>query len=195
LVEGNPQVIIMDTMEAILTRHSIAKVKSDTLSRSLIEKLLQAAVQAPNHYRVRPWRFVVLTGKSRETLGEVLAQSLKQRNPLAPEVVLDGERAKPLRAPVLVAVGVDRPADPKVLEVENICAAAAAVENLLLAAHAAGLGAMWRTGPAAGDPEVKKFLGFEPDQQLIGFIYLGYPDLPPAAAARPSFEDRTIWME
>ena len=185
----------MDTMEAILTRHSIAKVKPDPLPRDLIERLLHAAVQAPNHYRVRPWRFVVMTGKSRETLGEVLAQSLKQQNPQIPEAGMDVERAKPLRAPVLIAVGVNKPDDPRVLEIENICAVAAAVENLLLAGHAEGLGAMWRTGPAARDPEVKKFLGFVPDQELIGFIYIGFPDLVPASVERSSFEDRTVWME
>ena len=185
----------MDAMEAILTRHSIAKVKPDSVDHELIEKLLHAAVQAPNHYRVRPWRFVVLTGKSREALGEVMAQTLKKQNPDLPDSALDIERGKPLRAPVLIAVGVDKPAEPKVLEIENICAVAAAVENLLLAAHAEGLGAMWRTGPAARDPEVKKFLGLEPDQELIGFVYIGYPDMEAPTAERLSFEDRTVWKE
>ncbi|MGB8212251.1 MAG: nitroreductase [Anaerolineales bacterium] len=185
----------MDAMEAILTRHSVAKVKPDPLPRVLIESLLHAAVQAPNHYRVRPWRFAVLTGQSRQALGEVMAQSLQKHNPDAPEASLEIERAKPLRAPLVVAVGVDKPADPKVLEIENICAAAAAVENLLLAAHAARLGSMWRTGPSARDPEVKKFLGFEPDQSVIGFVYIGYPDLAAPAVERPSYEDRVVWME
>ena len=185
----------MDAIEVILTRRSISKVKPDPVSHETIEKLLQAAVQAPNHHRVRPWRFVVLTGKSRQALGEVLAQALKKQNPELPDTGMELERAKPLRAPVLIAVGVDEPDDPRVLEIENICAVAAAVENLLLAAHAEGLGAMWRTGSAARDPEVKKFLGFSPDQELISFVYIGYPDLAPGSAERPSFEDRTVWME
>jgi nitroreductase len=185
----------MDAIQAILTRHSVAKVKPDPITRPQIEKLLQAAVQAPNHFRVRPWRFVVLTGKSREALGEVMAQTLKKGNPDLPESALEIERAKPLRAPVLIAVGVDKPADAKVLEIENICATAAAVENFLIAANAEGLGAMWRTGPAARDPQVKKFLGFEPDQELIGFVYVGYPDMEVPVAERPSFEDRTVWKE
>ena len=185
----------MDTMEAILTRHSIAKVKPDPIAHELIEKVLQAAVQAPNHYHIRPWRFVVLAGKSRQALGEIMAQSLKKKNPDLQESAMEIERAKPLRAPVLIAVGVDKSNDPRVLEIENICAVAAAVENLLLAMHAEGLGAMWRTGPAARDPEVKKFLGFAPDQHILSFVYIGYPDMQPPAAERPSFEDRTVWME
>ena len=185
----------MDAIEAIFTRQSLSNIKPDPVPRQVIEKLLHAAVQAPNHYKVRPWRFIVITGKSREKLGDVMAQSLKEKTPDLPDLALDKERAKPLRAPILVAVGVDKPSDPRVLEIENICAAAAAVENLLLAAHAEGLGAKWRTGPAASDPGIKKFLGLESDQHLIGFIYLGYPELSPPSAERPSYEDRTVWME
>jgi nitroreductase len=182
----------METLEAIFTRHSVSNIKPDPVPRQMIEKLLHAAVQAPNHYKVRPWRFVVITGKSRERLGEVMAQSLKEKTTDLPDSALDIERAKPLRAPVLISVGVDKPSDPRVLEIENICAVAAAVENLLLAAHAEGLGAKWRTGPAARDPKIKKFLGLESDQHLIGFIYLGYPELSPPSTERPSFEDRTV---
>jgi nitroreductase len=185
----------MDTLEGIFTRQSIGDVKPDPVPRELIEKLLSAAVQAPNHYKVRPWRFVVLSGAGREKLGDVIAQSFAGKFPQAPASALAKERAKPLRAPVLIAVGVDKPSEPKVLEIENICAAAAAVENLLLAAHALGLAAKWRTGEDARDPLVKQFLGFAPDQQLIAMVYIGYPVMEPAMVSRPGFEDRTVWME
>ena len=172
----------MEALDAILTRHSIPKVKPDPVPKEIIERLLQAAVQAPNHYQVRPWRFVVLTGKSRNALGEIMAQTMKKQNPETPDSGMEfGTGQAALRAPVVIAVGVDKPADPRVLEIENICATAAAVENMLLAAHAEGLGAMWRTGTAARDPEVKKFLGLSPDQELISFVYIGYPDMIPAA--------------
>lgn len=185
----------MDVFEAIHTRQSIGKVKPDPVPRPLIEKMLSAAVQAPNHYRVRPWRFVVLSGAARERLGEVMAASFRRKFPQVPPEGLEKERAKPLRAPVVIAVGVDQPAEARVIEIENVCAAATACQNLLLAAHAQGLGAMWRTGDAAHDPEVKQFLGFEPDQHVIAFIYVGYPEFEPTAAQRPSFADRAVWME
>ena len=183
----------MELFEAIYLRQSIGKVKPDPVPRELVEKMLAAAVQAPNHHHVRPWRFVVLTGSGRERLGEVMAQSVKRRDPIVREESLAAERAKPLRAPLLIAVGVDTPHEPKVLEIENICAAAAATQNLLLAATGLGLAAMWRTGPAALDPDVKAFLGLAPDQHLIGFIYVGYPLNDPLPTSRPSFEDRTVW--
>ena len=184
----------MEIITAIHTRQSTPRVLPEPLPRELIEKLLDAAVQAPNHHRNRPWRFVVLTGQARERLGEVMAQSLLLRMPDAPENVLEVERKRPLRAPVLIAVGIDKPDGPKIVEIENICAGAAAVQNLLLAAHALGLGAMWRTGAAATDPAVKAFLGFEPDQHIIAMVYVGYPEGERAPLERGSFEDRTVWM-
>ena len=185
----------MDVFEAIYSRHSQGKVKQDPLPRELIEKLLDSAVQAPNHYKVRPWRFVVLTGEARNRMGNVMSSSLRARHPEFPQEAFDKARAAPFRAPVLIAVGVDKPNEPKVLEIENVCAVAAATQNLLLAAHAMGLGAKWRTGEWARDAKVKEFLGFEADQQLIGFIYVGYPEFVAEYPERPSFEDRTVWME
>jgi nitroreductase len=163
--------------------------------RELIEKLLAAAVQAPNHYKVRPWRFVVLSGEGLKKLGSVMAVSQKERHPEFPPEAFDKCRSLPLRAPVLIAVGVDKPSEAKVLEIENVCAAAAATQNLLLAAHAMGLGAKWRTDIWARDSKVKDFLGLEPDQHIIGFIYLGYPEFVAEHAPRPSFEDRTVWID
>lgn len=189
----------MESIEAIHTRQSVAKVKPDPVPREVIEKLLSAAVQAPNHYKVRPWRFVVLTGKAREKLGEVMAQTFLEKLPDLPpdaqEKALEKERTKPLRSPLLIAVGVDKPVESKVIEIENVCATAAACQNLLLAAHDLGLAAKWRTGDPARDPKIKRFLGFEPDQHLIAFLYIGYPEFESEPVERPSFEDRTRWMD
>lgn len=185
----------MDVFEAIYSRHSQGHVKPDPIPHEMIERLLDAAVQAPNHYKVRPWRFVVLTGEGRNTLGAVMAASQQQRHPEFPPEAFEKCRTLPLRAPVIIAVGVDKPSEAKVLEIENVCAAAAAIQNLLLAASAMGLGAKWRTAEWARDPMVKEFLGFQPDQHLIGFIYIGYPEILTEAPSRPSFEDRTAWIQ
>lgn len=184
----------MDALEAIFTRHSVSKMLSDPVPHELIEQILAAAVQAPNHFRVRPWRFFVLTGAARVRLGEVMAQSLLRREPDSPPSVLEKERSRPLRAPVVIAVAVDPPSQPKVVEVENISAVAAAVENMLIAANALGLGAMWRTGKATENPDVKVFFGLPPEQHLLGFVYVGYAGDNPPPPPRAGYEDRTIWM-
>jgi len=185
----------MNIFEAINTRYSVSKMKADSLPRDVIEKLLDAGNQAPNHYKVRPWRFVVLTGSARNKLGDVMAASQRDRQPDLPPEGLDKTRALPLRAPVVIAVGVDKPVETKVLELENYAAVSAACQNILLAAHALGLGAIWRTGDWSRDANVKKFFGFAEDQHIAGFIYVGYPETTVEPAPRPSFEDRTVWMD
>jgi nitroreductase len=185
----------MDVFDAIHNRHSQGKVKQDAVSHELIEKLLSSAVQAPNHYKVRPWRFVVLTGTGRNKLGDVFAASQLDRMPDLPPEALDKTRGLPLRAPVLIAVGVDKPSEEKVLDIENICATAAACQNILLAAQAEGLAVKWRTGEWARDSKIKEYLGFEADQQIIAFLYIGYPEFVAEYQSRPSFEDRTVWVE
>ena len=185
----------MDLFDAINTRHSVGKVKVDALPRAGIMKLLEAGNRAPNHYKVRPWRFVVLTGSARNKLGDVMTASQRERMSDLPQESFDKTRAMPLRAPVLIVVGVDKPSESKVLEVENICAVSAACQNILLAAHALGLGAIWRTGEWARDAKVKEFLGFAADQHIAAFLYVGFPEGAGEPASRPSVEDRTVWME
>ncbi len=185
----------MELFEAIHNRQTQGKVKPDSLPREMIEKLLSAGAQAPNHYKVRPWRFVVLTGEGRQKLGDIMAASQMDRKPDLPQEAFDKTRGLPLRAPVVIAVGADKPSEVKVIEIENVSAASAACQNILLAAHALGLGVIWRTGEWARDPKVKEFLGFHADQHIVGFIYVGYPEFKVEPYVRPSFEDRTVWME
>jgi nitroreductase len=123
-----------------------------------------------------------------------MAASQADRKPDLPQEVLDKTRSLPLRAPVVIAVGVDKPSEEKVVEIENVSAASAACQNILLAAHGLGLGAIWRTGEWARDARVKEFLGFSADQHIVGFIYVGYPEFTPEPHQRQSFEDRTVWM-
>ena len=184
----------METLTAIRTRRSVGKVRQDAIPKALIETLLAAGVQAPNHYSVAPWQFVVITGEGRERLGDVMARSQRERLPELPPEGSHKTRALPLRAPLIIAVAAEMPHEPRVLEIENICAAAAACENILLAAHDQGLGGHWRTGEWARDPHVKQFLGFEPDQTIVAFLYIGYPEAASEKPPRPSFEDKTTWM-
>jgi nitroreductase len=124
-----------------------------------------------------------------------MSASQRDRHPDFPQEAFDKTRSLPLRAPVLIAAGADKPGEEKVLEIENVCAVAAACQNLLLAAQALGLGAKWRTGEWARDAKVKEFLGFSADQHIVGFIYIGYPEFISEPAQRPSYEDRTVWMD
>src|SRR5919202_1267008 len=116
-------------LEAILSRRSVGRVKPDELPWEVVERILQAAVHAPNHYRTEPWRFFVLRGRAREELGDVMASSLRERLQGSKSgemmLLLEKERAKPLRAPVIIAVAAVPSPEPHVLEIEEVAAAAA----------------------------------------------------------------------
>jgi nitroreductase len=171
-------------------------MKPDPVARDVIERLLEAGNQAPNHHRVRPWRFFVLTGEARDRLGAIFAASQRDRQPDLPPEAYDKTRALPRRAPVVIAVAVDKPApDSKSIEIENVAAVAAACQNILLAAHALGLSGMWRTGEWARDAKVKEFFGLESDRHLLAFLYIGFADEGNKPVERPPVDDRVVWME
>lgn len=165
----------MDALEALLTRTSPPALTDPAPDDATMERLLQAAMRAPDHRRLRPWRFIIIDGEARKAFGEVLAQALRAREPGATEAALARERAKALRAPRIVVVAAVLNDQRKVPEIEQVIAAGAAAENLLVAAHASGFGGFWRTGPAAYDDAVKRAFGLVATDAIVGFLYLGTP--------------------
>ncbi len=188
-------------LAALRARRSNGRVKPDPVPRALVERVIEAATWAPNHHRTEPWHFVVLTGAARNRLGEVMAASLVARldDPTDERAVtrLEKERNKPLRAPVLIAVAALPAPAPRAVEVEEVAAVAAAVQNMLLAVEALGLGAIWRSGDAAYDPAVKTFLGLPDDAHLLAIVYLGYPEYRPSdEQERPGDATmHTTWLD
>lgn len=165
----------MDIQTAILGRVSCPRLDAPGPSAELLQQLLTAAVRAPDHGLLRPWRFIVVEGDQRARLGEMLAQCCQQDQPDLNEAQLEKLRQAPLRAPTVLIVVAEITAPHKVSAIDQIMACAAAVQNLLLTAHAIGVGAMWRTGAPALSPALKIRLGFRPEDEIVGFIYLGTP--------------------
>jgi len=164
-------------MNAILDflqqRNSSAKLTEPAPSTAELEQIFRAALRAPDHAWLTPWRFLVIAGDRRVAFGELLARCLRERDPLANEAQLLKARNAPLRAPLLV-VGVVRLSEhPKVPEVEQRASAACAGHAVLLAAQACGYAGIWRTGAAAFDRAVMDGLGLAQDEEITGFFYLG----------------------
>lgn len=188
----------MTVLETIQHRRSIGKMTEQVPTHEQIEQLLEAATHAPNHHKAEPWRFFVLGGTARNELGEIMAQTLVKRqqdNPqLRSQASIDKERHKPLRSPVIIVVASEAPTQPNVVAIENVEATAAAVQNMLLAADELGLAAVWRTGDAAYDPEVKRWFGLTPDDQIVAFLYLGYPAIQPTERQPQPATSKTTWL-
>jgi nitroreductase len=164
----------MDAIEALTTRASALKLTEPAPPDDAVELMLSAAARAPDHGKLRPWRFILIRGDARRRLGDVMATRLAAREPECPESAIENERSKPLRAPLIVVVATElAPNHPKIPEVEQLVSAACAAQNLMLAAHAMGYGAMWKTGAAAYDDRVKRELRLETHDHIVGFLYLG----------------------
>jgi nitroreductase len=167
-------------LKAIASRASAVRLKEPGPDDEQLMTILNAGVRAPDHGRLTPWRFVVIEGRARVTFGMAMAQSCGRQNPSFDERRLLAEAEKPLRAPLIVAVAARVVDHDRVPAAEQIMAVAAGVQNMLLAAHAQGFGAMWKTGACASDPFVIRALGFQPADVIVGFLYIGTAEkLPP----------------
>src|SRR6202046_1508707 len=164
----------MELFEAIAARSTAKSVVAPGPTAEQISRLLEAAARAPDHGRLKPWRFVAVNGPDRESFANAVAQSRRDQNPNFTDEQLALEREKIRRSPrILVAACVVRKDIPKVPEIEQVIAAGAAVENLLLAATELGIGAMWKTGPAAYSARVKAAVGLSADDHIVAILHLG----------------------
>ena len=190
----------MDVEHAIESRRSIGRVKPDPVPRALIERILQSAVHAPNHRITEPWRFHVFVGKGRGELARVRAEIARLQAEAEGEDEemaagrISRERKKAFRAPVVIAVICEAGRD-EVETLENYAACAAAVQNMLLTAHALGLGVMWRTGSVAYHDHMRKFLGLEEGDTVVAHLYIGYPDMDERPRRRQPAREKTVWHE
>ena len=196
--------ITMNIWEAIRERRTIGRVKQDPIAREQIELLLEAATWAPSHHTTEPWRFFVMTGEGRAVLGQAYAdiavetaQTAQGAQALAPEDVEsigNKVKAKAYRAPLVIGIAVSPSASPHVSQIEEFAAAHSAAQNMLLAAHALGLGAIWRSGEPMYHQRMKQAFGLSESEVMVGLIYVGYPDMQPPIGKRQDYAAKTVWI-
>lgn len=179
----------MEAIEALTTRRSPARFAEPAPDQAALETILRTAMRAPDHGKLKPWRFIVLRGAARNRLGDVMAEAMKRREPDVPANMIEREREKPLRAPLVVVLAAAIKEGHKIPAVEQLLAAGAAAQNAMLAAHALGFGAAWKTGAPAYDGYVKEALGLAPGDAIVGFLYFGTPAAPPLALNTPELAD------
>lgn len=165
----------MEALDALLNRVSHARLGEPAPSAEQLDRMFRAALRAPDHGQLRPWRFLTVEGEARQALGELFARAIAANEPDARPEALDKARAMPLRAPLLVVAVARLQEHPKVPEIEQWLAAGCAAHGIVQAAYAQGLGAMWRTGALALDPLVCEGLGLAANERIVGFLYLGTP--------------------
>lgn len=162
-------------------------------ARDSLERMLDAAIWAPNHRLTNPWRFFVLEkgGAKRAEVAQLAYDNQYQRNRNPDHA--NGSRQRVLDAPALIYV-YSVPGDSAEMTRENYAAACCAVQNLLLAAVAEGLAGDWSTGNTTRHPQLAETLGAEPDWDMVGALFIGYPSRPSASVRTPA-RGVTVWWE
>ena len=179
----------MQVIDALLQRRSAKALSAPAPDGAGLDLILSSAAAAPDHGRLRPWRFVVIQGNALERFGDLLANHLRRAHPSTSEESLARERQKAFRAPMIVVVAAICTPGGKIPVIEQILAAGAAAQNVMLAALALGFNSMWKTGAPAYDAQVKAALGLQEKDAIVGFMYLGTDVSKPGTPARPAVND------
>ena len=178
--------------QAIHDRRMNNEFSEEVPPRDALQRMLDAAVWAPNHRLTNPWRFFVLEkgGAKRAEVAQLAYDNLFARS--GNHENADGSRQRVLDSPALIYV-YSVPGDNEEMTHENYAAACCAVQNLLLAAVAEGLAGDWSTGNTTRHPNLAETMGGEPDWTMVGALFIGYPSRPSASVRAPAGEV-TAWL-
>jgi nitroreductase len=177
------------TIEALLSRRSCALLREPAPEGATLDIILDAGLRAPDHGRLRPWRFVLIRGAARKDFAELLVEALRRREAEPQPAMVERLRSRILGVPLLIAIGARIKTAGPIPEIEQLLAAGAAAMNMLTAVHALGYGAMWVTGAHAYDRSVNEALGFAWPDRLVGMLFVGTPQESLPAPRRPSRQE------
>lgn len=184
-------------IEYLKTRRSIPafQMREPGPSKEEIEEILTLAVRVPDHGKLAPWRFIVMTGDARKRITMELAKIAKANKPDLSEEMIQVEETRFMRAPVVVAVVSRAGPHVKIPEWEQIMSAGAVCLNMVIAANALGYVSNWLTEWMAYDERAHRLLGVEPGERVAGFIHIGSTDFPIVDRPRPALADIVTWQD
>lgn len=188
----------MELRQAIMERRSIRKFKDKEIPKELIEEIIKLSMWAPSAMNTQPWKFYVICGDKKEELKKIMSHSFKDLQYRLHDLFKD-KMVNMIEkyftnfgnAPYFIVVTTDKLSN-EVYQIGAYESAAAAIQNLSLAAHEAGLATCWMTGILWTEGEILKFLN-APDKRLVGILTLGYPDQEPPIPPRK--DEKIIWIE
>jgi len=161
----------------------------------IIRQMLENANWAPNHKQTEPWRFTVYTGEGLKKFAQFQADKYKEDAGASfAQDKYDAMLKNPLLASHIISLGMKRHADKNIPEMEEIAAVACAVQNMYLTATAYGAGCYWTTGGVTFKESAKSFFGLEPEDKLLGFLYVGVIAVPSPAGKRGPVEEKVNWV-
>lgn len=187
-----------DAIELLTKRRSVPAINlvEPAPDAATVEAMLAIATRVPDHGKLAPWRFIRFAGTARAKAGALLAELASTRDGVTDPDMLDQERGRFTRAPLVIGVISRAAPHPKIPEWEQVLSAGAVCMNLLLAAHAHGFAAQWLTEWYAFDADAAARLGLGDGERFAGFIHIGTPNEAPTERPRPAVADLlTDWSD
>ncbi|GAC14572.1 NAD(P)H nitroreductase [Aliiglaciecola lipolytica] len=182
----------MQAIELLLNRRSQPRLKEPAPQGEQLESIMQAALRAPDHASLTPWKFVVCQGRGLVKLGEIYEEAAINED--LDEKQIQRASQMPLRAPMVIVAIAKYSEHEKVPWIEQVASASCAVHAMQMAAVAQGFGGVWRTGPFAHSEDVKCAFFLEEKDEIVGFLYLGTPTTDPMPApTRESSDYFEFW--
>ncbi len=163
-------------------------------AKAEIEELLRLASRVPDHGKLAPWRFIVYRGAERARIGEELLKLRLAVEPNLSEELIQVEKTRFTRAPVVIAVISKAAPHAKIPEWEQLMSAGAVCLNTLFAANAIGYVANWLTEWFAFDERAYPLLGVNAGEKVAGFIHVGSTDFPVTERPRPELSETVTWV-
>ncbi len=195
-------------IQEILNRRSIRKYKSESVPKQIIEEIIKAGTLAPSSKNRQPWNFIIVSGKSKLEVLDVMERGIKRES----ELPLLHESAKYLpgaeytlrimrQAPVIIfivnplGVALDKylNAEERIYEICNAQSVGAAIENMTLTATELGLGSLWICDTYFAYKELCGWLNKE--GELLAALAIGYADEMPSSRPRKNIKDIAEWRE
>ncbi|KAA9001804.1 NAD(P)H nitroreductase [Affinibrenneria salicis] len=173
----------MDALELLLNRRSASRLSAPAPTGAALDNILQAGLRAPDHGALQPWRFFVIEGAGLARFSQLLEQSA--RDGALDEAAIEKARQAPFRAPQIITVVARCEESPKVPHWEQVVSAGCAVQAMQMAALAQGFNGIWRSGPWTHNERVRAAFGCRQQDEIVGFLYLGTPQLKSAVKVVP----------
>lgn len=178
-------------IDHILTRRSVSArlLTEPGPDETALQKILQGATRVPDHGKIHPWRFIIIRGEARKTLGQVLRAAYTDQEAGAAPAKLDLEAERFTRSPLVIGVVSSIIVPHKIPEWEQTLSVGAVCLNLLYSAQAMGFGANWITEWYAYHPKVRAALGLQAHEKIAGFVYIGTASQKPEDRPRPALSE------
>ena len=180
----------MTAIELLLQRQSTPRLTIPAPNTQALEQILAAGMRVPDHGGLQPWHFTVITDDGLQRLSDLLVASSNKQTANIEKIA-----KMSFRAPMIIVISSQFVQHDKVPKQEQLITAGCCVHAMQMAAYALGYGAVWRTGELAYNSKVKKGLGVDVQNDIVGFLYIGTSCKEQALKATKPFTSKVSYWQ